>query len=364
LEVIEKLPKLFVILNCPVFKLNSIKKRIIRMMFLINQFQTGWNQRAGKDVLKGIIPIHLFTQGFCLMSHKKSLSLLLLSILAVVLSACSLPVTPTVKPTDLVLPTISRPTQTSAAATKTPLPLVITATPPAVAPTQPVTATKSAAITSTPAQVSMTPSPTSFAGTRISMKAGSTAANVSDKLQSGGKISYLVGAQAGQFLMASINSANQSLYLEIRAPGGAVLVAAKDKKSFWQGELPKNGDYQVSVISAEGDGSFELGITIPVRVVFDKGATSDSIKGHVGGRGINTYLLRASKDQTMKVKITSPNNDIFLTIYGLSDGQPYVRSVTGSTEASFTLPSSQDYVIECVSTGDGAEDYTVDFEVK
>ena len=106
-----------------------------------------------------------------------------------------------------------------------------------------------------------------------------------------------------------------------------------------------------------------MNVTIPVRVTFKTGAVSATVDGRVGPQQINTYLLRALKDQTMTVTITSSKNNILLTIYGLEDGTPYVRSVMGLTTFTFKLPSSQDYVIQCVSTSDSAENYTVTFTV-
>jgi hypothetical protein len=197
------------------------------------------------------------------------------------------------------------------------------------------------------------------------MGPGRTVVYADSSVAAGGSTSYRVGALAGQYLMAMINSANQYLYLRIQSPDGSYLVTPDKRLNYWQGSLPAGGDYLVSVI-APGDsgGNFTLSITIPVRIVFKAGAVSASAQASVAAHGITTFLLRALSGQTMTVKVTSPSSDVFLTIYGLEDGNPYVRSVTGQTSASLKLPTTQDYVIQCVSTGEAAEDIGVDFTVK
>lgn len=50
----------------------------------------------------------------------------------------------------------------------------------------------------------------------------------------------------------------------------------------------------------------------------------------------------------MTVNLNSPGNSALLSIYGYTDGQPYVRSVTGQTSFTFKLPATQDYIIQVV----------------
>jgi hypothetical protein len=99
-------------------------------------------------------------------------------------------------------------------------------------------------------------------------------------------------------------------------------------------------------------------------VIFNLGSPSIALDGSVDAHQITTYMLKGEKDQTLGVIINGPGNDVFLTIYGLQDGQPYIRSVTGNVAAKIKLPVSQDYVIQCVSTGDSNENFKITFEEK
>lgn len=266
------------------------------------------------------------------------------SLAACTLSASVEPTsTPFIFPTEVPIPT------DTLSPTNAP-PEVVTATPMPELPTSVPSATSAVAPVA--------------GGTRISFPAGGTAASVQGSVASGGTASYRVGASAGQFMMARIDSANTSLYLNIQAPDGSMLVSSSSRAAFWQGALPQDGDYAISVVSAGGAGSFNLSVTIPVRVQFAAGAVSATQNGEVTAKAVNTYLLYALANQTMTVTITAPNNDIFLTIYGLQDGTPYVRSALGQTHFSFKLPRTQDYVIEAVSNDNATVDYAIKFVVQ
>jgi len=74
------------------------------------------------------------------------------------------------------------------------------------------------------------------------------------------------------------------------------------------------------------------------------------VNGFLNGGEVNYYLANARAGQMMSVSIFSPRNDIFLTIYGMEDGSPLIRSVAGQSSWTGILPGTQDYMIEAVST--------------
>lgn len=93
----------------------------------------------------------------------------------------------------------------------------------------------------------------------------------------------------------------------------------------------------------------------PIRIQFEPGATSATVSGYIETHDVDRYVLRALAGQTMEVIITSPNNDVLLTIVG-ADGIPLKRYVDGTAQWRGELPSTQDYFIEAVSVG-GATSY-------
>jgi hypothetical protein len=201
-------------------------------------------------------------------------------------------------------------------------------------------------------------------GARLSMAPGRTAVQKDGQVAKNSRTTYLVRAGANNYMMVAINAPNKPLALEIQAPNGSMLVKASDQKNTWQGNLPADGDYLVSIVNGGDATDFNVSVTIPARVTFARGATSAKVDGLAGGKETNSYLLRAQKGQQMTVEITSKNGDIFVAIYGLQDGQPYVPSQPGQTTATIDLPATQDYVIQAVNTGDSEEKYTLGITVK
>lgn len=199
---------------------------------------------------------------------------------------------------------------------------------------------------------------------RVSMKTGRTAVSVDGHVVKNGMTSYLIGALANQYMMVNINSSDRQVYLEIQAPDGTFLASADDKLESWEGTLPENGDYVLTIFTPGSASDFTYTVTIPVRIKFKSGAISASQDGTIGANDTNSYLLRALKGQTMTVTIDSDNSDVVLNIYGLQDGKTYVKASLGESTATFKLPSTQDYVIQCVSNGSSTENYTITFKVQ
>ena len=200
--------------------------------------------------------------------------------------------------------------------------------------------------------------------TSLGMAAGATSVSVDGSLSQNGRKSYRVQAASGQYMMVGLNTASTDMYLEIQEPDGSLLLPASQKQTSWQGTLPASGSYVLTAISYGAGATYNLNLIIPVRVTFKPGAVTASLDGQIGPLDINTYLLRALKGQTMTVTVNSPHNDLYLTIYGLDDGQPYVRSMMHQTSFSFELPSTQDYTIELVSDHATTENYSLEFTVK
>jgi hypothetical protein len=194
--------------------------------------------------------------------------------------------------------------------------------------------------------VGATAIPTTAPGatTRIEFASGTTGAGVDGSVKAGSTRSYILSAAKGQLLMASFSSAAADLKLRIvESATGKVLITADGTST--QTFLPANGDYLIQLLGGSADANFTLGVTIPRTISFAAGTYSASVDGKITGRQPVFYLLRAQVGQTMTVKLTSPSNGVVLTIYGLQDGQPLVRSDFGLTEWTGDLNVTQDYII-------------------
>lgn len=97
------------------------------------------------------------------------------------------------------------------------------------------------------------------------------------------------------------------------------------------------------------------------RIQFAIGGTSAAVSGEISQGQTVYYVLRASSNQTMNVKVSSPNADVFLGIFG-SDGQVLLTNTSEDTVWTGKLPSTQDYYISLTSTG-GSTSYTLSVDI-
>ena len=90
-------------------------------------------------------------------------------------------------------------------------------------------------------------------------------------------------------------------------------------------------------------------------IAFAPGATSATLNNqYVAANSLTAYTLRAMAGQVMSVTVTSSSPNLALTIYGNSDGVPFVRSDFGITSWTGTLTINQVYVIQVVNHGGAA----------
>ena len=85
------------------------------------------------------------------------------------------------------------------------------------------------------------------------------------------------------------------------------------------------------------------------------------VNGEVDSGQTFYYVLRALGTQTMNVKISSPNGDVYLGVFG-AGGQELLNSSTQNTLWSGTLPTTQDYYLS-VTAGAGRSSYTLTVEI-
>ncbi|MCI0475772.1 MAG: hypothetical protein L0Y55_05955, partial [Anaerolineales bacterium] len=202
----------------------------------------------------------------------------------------------------------------------------------------------------------------------ITMAPGATEAEAQGQLAANGIASYSVNAQAGQMMELSLSSNSSSARIAVLAPTGAPLAPQRGNPegTYWQNTLPVNGNYIIQVLAGNAApvANYSLNVTIPVRINFAPGATSAQAQGTTSNNRVVTYLLKAMGGQTMTVNLTAPPNSAGITIYGLEDGQPLIRSQSGATSFTGQLPMTQDYVIQVVPFVSTTVNYTLDVTVQ
>ncbi len=102
--------------------------------------------------------------------------------------------------------------------------------------------------------------------------------------------------------------------------------------------------------------------TVPVPIILAEGTRSASYSGRSRGFGLDSYTLQAQAGQTVTVAVTSPNADVFLSIYGLREFDVLVRADEEVSAWSGSFAASQDYAINVFAIGLETE-YTLEIQV-
>lgn len=177
---------------------------------------------------------------------------------------------------------------------------------------------------------------------RVAFDPGTTSAILSGSLTAHQGRDYILRAQGGQLLEIEVSPSN-SVQLIIYGFDGTVLRSGMGEGSSFRGELPSSQDYLVSVRAGEQSVSYTMSVIIPRRISFQRGAISGTEFGRVSANKSQYYVLRASKNQTMQVEVSS-TEAVQLMIYG-ADGTVLKSGMGEGASFKGVLPSSQDYVV-------------------
>lgn len=187
---------------------------------------------------------------------------------------------------------------------------------------------------------------------RFQFLVGATSAATGGHLPGNAVIDYVVAGQAGQTMLVNVYSPNHDVHLGVTGVSdGAPLQPTAAGSATFTGVLPSTQDYRLTLAAPPQGSPFNVQVIIPARIEIPAGGVSTRIDGQVAGGESNYYLAKASGGQTMTVTIVSPRKDVFLIIYGMTDGLLLVRAPMGLSTWTGALPSDQDYMIQAVSTG-------------
>jgi hypothetical protein len=208
------------------------------------------------------------------------------------------------------------------------------------------------------------PTASSLSATRINFLTGATTGVASAPIQAGQVQYYVARAEQGQPMLVSVDSLNQDVTLSIKTQGGTSLLNSSSHQTTWQGTLPQTEDYYLTIYGGASTENFTLTVTLASRIKFPEGMYSTQVSGKtVAGYSV-AYTVFAIKNQKMTVNLNGVGSDGALTIYGYSDGQPYLHSVTEQTSFTFQLPATQDYIIEVVPRAGQVIQYTLTVKIQ
>jgi hypothetical protein len=187
-------------------------------------------------------------------------------------------------------------------------------------------------------------------------------------LRNGATDRYVIRLGVNDDFIVTTASPNNNATLTIWGADGTVLISDHADATHWSGVTPKTQDYFIDVHAINGTSArYTLIVTArPIkpnpphpgiqRIVFRPGAISAVVSGRVVQGGVNTYVLKASKNQRMLINTTARNPGVVLSVYG-ADGTVLMSSMAGAPNFSGTLPSTQDYFIKVTAGGPGTFNY-------
>lgn len=177
---------------------------------------------------------------------------------------------------------------------------------------------------------------------RVNFELGTTSATITGSLDAHQGLDYILGAGAGQLMEIDVTPA-KSVQLIIYGADGTVLRSGMTEGSFYRGELPSTQDYVVAVRAGDVDVTYTMKVIIPRRISFQPGAISGTVSSSVKANASQYYVLRAMKNQTMQVEITS-GTGLQLMVYG-ADGTVLKSGTSEGSSFTGKLPGTQDYVL-------------------
>lgn len=258
---------------------------------------------------------------------------------------------PTLPPETALAPVTPAPATTPLTATA---PATITTSTPLAQPSSPLIA-----ITAPPFPAELSPAPGTGSGTpapkRVTFPPGGTTAFLQGALAPNAVDRYVLRAAAGQTMSLNLVTSQGTAVLVAYGPDGSVLLPAGSGATTWSGKLPSTQDYILEVRStATGVLNYALQVTIPPlatpvtsaprRITFASGATSATIQGSTATTGMDRFVLRVLKGQTMTAALTAAQ-PVALIIYG-ADGTVLISDHAGASTWTGQIPSTQDYYID------------------
>jgi hypothetical protein len=209
---------------------------------------------------------------------------------------------------------------------------------------------------------------------KIRFQQGGTSGYRQKSISKGELHRYSVRAFEGQTLILTVSSPNNDVYLDVRGlQDGRQLVWAGSQTRHWVGTLPRTQAYLVTLSTNNPDTDYFLSVEVPANIYFDRGAYSDIIEGYID---VHThfhpdvltrvrYLAYAFADQTMTVKLSSPNlDDLSVGVYGQADGKAYIRYQVKNDGGVIELPTTQGYYIDIYAVNGKSAEFTLKLTIK
>ncbi len=243
---------------------------------------------------------------------------------------------------------------------------------------------------STPPKATATPTPTATPtasaaqhpqAQRLVFEPGGRTAQTLGVLEAGQQARYVISGRRGATMTVTLSlDPAEGATLAIWGADGTVLLSDHAGATHWRGVLPADQDYYIQVMAAPEKVYYALRVDMtdaagaaptptptPIRIAFPPGGTVMQVEGEVPPQDAVYYVLRAAKDQEMRVRLEVPTQEdgtpaARLSIWG-ADGTVLLSGHTVATAWTGTLPATQDYFILIQTNRNTAVPYRLEVEI-
>jgi hypothetical protein len=184
----------------------------------------------------------------------------------------------------------------------------------------------------------------------ISFSRGTTGTSLSGTLPAGGVMNYIIRASSGQFILVNLSAANNSVRAAIRNNNQTQTLIDRPAGNgyFWVGPLTSTQTYILQLFGSPSATTYTLDVEIPAPIILSAG-TSTIMSGNIVNRRGPSYVIKANAGQVLTASLPS-GAGYTLTVYGLQNGQVLQQAASGASSYSGILPTTQDYVLQVVSS--------------
>lgn len=202
---------------------------------------------------------------------------------------------------------------------------------------------------------------------RLDLEAGQPGVERSGQLAAGGVATFVLSADAGQFLEIEVRSADDAVLPAVTGDDGLGLKYHTDGSVDWQGPVPATQDYHVALVNAAaGDRAFGLAVRLR-----DAAAPADrrsegadeAVALFAGAARVAVRDLPPGSGPTARFAVRSEGGEVLVAAVAAAAGRPSLTlrdpsggSVPGASPGRFAgeLPLDGTYVLEVAGLPDEA----------
>jgi hypothetical protein len=231
------------------------------------------------------------------------------------------------------------------------------------APTEPPTTEPTAAPSAQPTAIPQATTPANLPeppadAERISFAAGTTNKTVAGSVEAQQSKKYVVWLSKWQ-LIDIATSADNAAYIAVKTPSGQVLVNFSNRWLWYRDFAQETGDYVIEVSGGNFKSNYNLFVSVPQAISFERGTSSLTARATVPGEYGHDFSFWANQGQKMTISLSQA--DKFVLAIKLADGTVILSADSKANSFDGVLPKAGTYIVTIHNISN--ETVTVDFKL-